>query len=490
MAKELLKKSKYFSTIPDDQLGLLASIAEKKSYASKEVLGKEGEPQTAMYLVTKGGIVRTKQGKELSVVEQGQHAGFLHLFSQDPMYATLTVLENSEVFVIESSKFNELLSKNPDLTKTVVSILTREVRNQTKALSGALSLTDKELTAKVLVFDSKNYWEKYFNLVNKGEAVKDGKKYNYRLEFTKEKLCPVSADYCKGYKVVCAFVNDNLGKDTIAALSNAGVKLVALRCAGYDNVDLDACHENEIEVVRVPAYSPYAVAEHAISLLMTLNRKIHRSYSRVKEGNFSLEGLVGFDMYGKTAGVIGTGKIGRCLINILLGFGCKVLCYDIYPSKELEGKEGVQYVSLDDLLAKSDVISLHAPLTKETRHMLDDTAFGKMKKGVLFVNTSRGALVDSKALISAIEKGIVAAAGLDVYEDEKAYFFEDHSDKPIKDDVLARLTSFNNVIITGHQAFLTEEAIINIANTTLENISLFLEGKKGKDHPNSVKKEY
>jgi D-lactate dehydrogenase len=289
-----------------------------------------------------------------------------------------------------------------------------------------------------------------------------------------------------GFRVVVVSANDCLDKEVIEELSALGVEMIALRCAGFNNVDQKACEKHGISVARVPAYSPYAVAEHAVALMMALNRKTHRAHGRVREGNFSLTGLVGFDMHGKTAGVIGTGKIGACTVSVLHGFGCRLLAYDVCPNQKLMDEMGVEYVDLDTLFAESDVISLHAPMTKETYHLINSKTIAKMKKGVMIVNTARGGLIDSEALIDGLKSGQIGFAGLDVYEEEGAYFFEDFSNTVITDDVLARLTTFNNVMITGHQGSLTEDAQVNIVQTTLENIREFEEGKRGKELTNAV----
>jgi D-lactate dehydrogenase len=262
--------------------------------------------------------------------------------------------------------------------------------------------------------------------------------------------------------------------------------MIALRCAGYNNVDLKACEKYEISVARVPAYSPYAVAEHAVALIMALNRRTHRAHSRVREGNFSLHGLVGFDIHGKTAGIIGPGKIGACLVSILHGFGCRLLAYGRSRNQDLIDRYSVQYVELDDIFAQSDIISLHCPLTPEMYHLIDAEAISKMKPGVMLINTARGGLIDTNALIEGLKSGKIGSAGLDVYEEEGAYFFEDFSNRVIADDLLARLTTFNNLMITGHQGSLTQEAQKNIVDTTIENIREFELGKRGKDLTNAV----
>ena len=279
-----------------------------------------------------------------------------------------------------------------------------------------------------------------------------------------------------GFDAVCSFVNDELGREALTVLGQGGTRLVALRSAGFNHVDLDAAAAVGLTVVRVPEYSPHAVAEHAVALMLTLNRKTHRAYARVREGNFSLEGLVGYDLHGKTIGVIGTGRIGTVLLRILGGFGCRLLAYDIAQDPHVTRELGARYVELPELLAASDIISLHVPLTPATRHVIDGGALAQMKKGVVVINTGRGALIDTPALVSALKNGHVGAAGLDVYEEEEGVFFEDLSGQVLQDDVLARLLTFPNTLITSHQGFLTGEALANIAETTLANIESFERG--------------
>ena len=280
----------------------------------------------------------------------------------------------------------------------------------------------------------------------------------------------------QGMDAICIFVHDTADTAIIEQMAGYGVKLIALRAAGYNNVDLAAA-KDKLKVVRVTAYSPYAVAEHAVALMLALNRKIHRAYWRTRDGNFALHGLMGFDMNGKTAGIIGTGKIARILIRILQGFGMKVVAYDLYPDEKYAREVGISYVSLDGLYAQADMISLHVPLTDQTKNMIDAQSIAKMKEGTIIINTSRGQLIHTNALIEGLKSKKIAAAGLDVYEEEEGYFYEDQSDKIIDDDVLARLLSFNNVIVTSHQGFFTREAMHNIAETTLQNIQDFIDGK-------------
>ena len=320
---------------------------------------------------------------------------------------------------------------------------------------------------KIIFFDSKPYDRCFFEGANKD--------YNYEIKHYKGHLNIDTVLFTAGYDVVCAFVNDVIDKDVINFLKKNKVKLIALRCAGYNNVDLKSAYGN-IHVVRVPGYSPYAVAEHAIALILSLNRKTHRAYYRTRDGNFSINGLLGFDLYQKTAGVIGIGKIGKCLIDILKGFGIRVLAFDLYPDEKYALEKGIEYVDLKKLYSESDVISLHCPLTPETHHLINKESISQMKKGVMIINTGRGDLVNTKDLIKGLKNGQIGSAGLDVYEEESDYFFEDFSSSMISDDVLARLMTFPNVLITSHQGFFTTEALTNIASTTLENIKEFVDG--------------
>ena len=333
---------------------------------------------------------------------------------------------------------------------------------------------------KVAFFDAKDYDIASFN-----EANKDGK---IKIKYFETKLDEDTVKLAKGYDAVCVFVNDTVDAKVINALRKRDVKLIALRCAGFNNVDVaaaggiatkdktskDTAAKDKIGVVRVPAYSPYAVAEHAMSLLLTSTRRIHKAYIRTKDFNFSLNGLMGFDLHGKTVGVVGTGKIGRVFINICKGFGMKVIAYDKFPAKDAD----FEYVSLKEIWKHSDIISFHCPLTEETYHMVDAKSIKSMKKGVVLINTSRGALIDADALLEGIRNRHVGAACLDVYEEEADVFFEDRSGHIFEDDTLARLISMPNVIVTSHQAFLTKEALTNIAHTTLSNISEYLETGK------------
>lgn len=327
---------------------------------------------------------------------------------------------------------------------------------------------------KIAIYSTKSYDRKYLELVNV--------KYGFELEFFDFMLTESTAKMAEHCDVVCIFVNDDGSRKVLEKLAALGVKMVALRCAGFNNVDLKAAQELGIQVVRVPAYSPEAVAEHTVGLMLTLNRRIHRAYQRTREANFSLEGLAGFNMHGRTVGVIGTGKIGIAVMRILKGFGMHILAYD--PFKNPVAQElGAEYVSLDELYARSQIITLHCPATPENYHLLNRDAFAKMRDGVMIINTSRGTLVDTQAAIDALKQRKIGALGMDVYENERELFFEDKSNEVIQDDVFRRLSSCHNVLLTGHQAFLTEEALTSISNVTLENIYSL---KTGKPCPNLV----
>jgi len=321
---------------------------------------------------------------------------------------------------------------------------------------------------KIIFFDIKDYDKEFFK--------KYEKNYNFEMTFLKVRLTEETANLTKGYDVVCGFANDNINKETIDIMVENGIKLLAMRCAGFNNVSLKDIH-NRFKVVRVPAYSPHAIAEYTVGLILAVNRKIHKAYVRTREGNFSINGLMGFDLDGKTAGIIGTGKIGQILIKILKGFEMKVIAYDLYPNQKAADELGFEYVSLDELYAKSDIISLNCPLTKDTQYMINRRSMLKMKDGVILVNTGRGQLIDSADLVEALKDKKIGAVALDVYEEEENYFFEDKSNQVIEDDILGRLLSFYNVLITSHQAYFTKEAVDAITVTTLNNIRDFIEGK-------------
>ena len=322
---------------------------------------------------------------------------------------------------------------------------------------------------KVAVFDTHGFDREALEEANAG--------FGHELRFLEPRLTRETAVLAGGSPAVCSFVSDRLDAAALAILRDQGVRLIALRSAGFNHVDLEAAARLNVTVVRVPEYSPHAVAEHAVALILTLNRRTHRAYNRVREANFALDGLVGFDIRGKTFGVIGTGRIGAALLHIMHGFGCRLLAYDKKEEPSLARALALRYVSLPELLAAADIISLHVPLTPATHHLIDARALASMKRGVMLINTGRGALIDTRALVAALKRGQVGAAGLDVYEEEEGVFFKDLSGQVLQDDVLARLLTFPNTLITSHQGFLTREALANIAQTTLGNIRAFERGE-------------
>jgi len=341
----------------------------------------------------------------------------------------------------------------------------------------------KHVPHRIAFFSTQQYWiEPFQKEVEKLEGVE--------IAFFNEKLSLMTAILANHFNIVCCFVSDIINADVISILYTAGIRLICMRCAGTDNVDLEKIKEFKIALTSVPAYSPYAVAEMAIALVLALNRKLYKAISKTKNGDFSLNGLVGFDLFGKTVGVIGTGKIGQCLINILGGFGCKVLAYDIYINKDVEKLSFVKYTTKEEVFALSDIISIHLPLLSSTTNFLNKSSFAQMKKGVILVNTSRGGLVDSVDLLEALRSGQVGAAGLDVYSGEKDYFFYDKSEEVIKDQILSQFLAMNNVIVTSHMAFLTKDALENIAKSTIGSVNEWISGIPREKLTYSVIKDY
>ena len=320
---------------------------------------------------------------------------------------------------------------------------------------------------KTAVFSTKPYDSEFLE-----NAIGDS---GQELTFFEARLSPLTVKLTEGFDSICVFVNDQLDASVLIGLKKAGVKHIALRCAGFNNVDLVSADELGFSVTRVPAYSPYAVAEHAVALMLSLNRKIYWAHSRVRDGNYSLDGLLGFDLHGKTVGIVGTGKIGQCLAEALHGFGCKLLGVDRHENERCK-EIGMEYVSFEEMLSRSDVVSLHCPLMPETHHLIDSEALARMKRGVMIINTSRGGLIDTKAVIEGLKSGKIGYLGLDVYEEEEGLFFEDKTFERRLDDTFARLTTFPNVTITGHQAYFTREALTRIAETTLANLTAFEKG--------------
>lgn len=350
-------------------------------------------------------------------------------------------------------------------------------RRLSAAIDSATDGDHEKGKPRVAMYDAKPYDLKAFEHRNEDRLV---------IQPIEASLDVDTASAAAGAAAVCLFVNDRCDAEVVSALADRGVRLIAMRCAGYNNVDIKACHSAGIDVVRVPAYSPHAVAEHTVALALMLNRHLHLAYLRNRAGAFVLDGLTGFDLHGKTAGVVGVGKIGRCVVHILQGFGCRVVAYDSKTDEAFARETGLEYVALDELLGQSDLITLHVPLFEATHHLINADAIAKMKPGAMLINTSRGGLVDTPALIDGLKSGQVGAAGLDVYEEEAGIFFHDLSDRVLTDDVLGRLMSFNNVVITSHQAFLTHEALDAIATTTIQSILEHAAGKRGQELTHAV----
>ena len=476
-------RAEIFAADPSPEaLSALAEIAVRRALEGGDYLFREGDRAEFLFVVEAGSLLvkkRTDDGREMEMREMGpgEIGGLTSMYVDKTRSATLIARGATTVITFPRAAFHAVLAEHPALSRALLALLGEKVRAKTGQVATLLARTGRDPREIVAFFDTKPYDKAAF------EARMPG---HLRARYFEARLGPATAALARGFPVVCAFVNDELSAGVIEELASFGTGLLAMRCAGYNNVDLAAARRCGVEVVRVPAYSPHAVAEHAAALILTLNRKVHRAYNRVRDGNFSLNGLVGFDLFGRTAGLVGLGKIGRCLATILRGFGMIVLAHDPKPDPAFAASTGARFAALDELFASSDVVSLHAPLTPETRHLVNAARLAQMKPGAMLINTSRGGLVDTAALVEALKSGQLGAAGLDVYEEESEYFFQDRSDRAIADDVLARLMTFPNVVVTSHQAFLTADALDNIAETTLKNIAAFLEGARGADLPNRV----
>lgn len=450
----------------------LAAATEVVVLADGEVLFREGDEARYLFGIAAGIVRATRRrndGDEVEVhrLEAGDFAGLTSLFVDQTRSATLTA--RGEVRCLRIAKVDLLaaFAKHPSVATSLIRCLSRRFRTDSATIAQLIK-RDLGDRCPVAVFDAKGYDRKSF-IARMPDRV--------ALEFFEARLDRSTASLATGFPVVCAFVNDRIDADTIAALAGGGTRLIAMRCAGYNNVDLKAAEDHSIAVVRVPAYSPYAVAEHAMALAQTLNRRIHRAYNRVREGNFTLDHLVGRDLHGRTAGILGVGKIGQCMARICRGYGMRVIGWDAFPNQAFADEIGMTFVEREVVFAESDLLSLHAPLLPDTHHLIDAEAITLMRPGVLIVNTSRGGLIDTGALIDGLRSGRVGGAGLDVYEEEEGYFFQDHSTHAIDDPDLLHLISNPNVLVTSHQAFLTEDALANIADTTAGNIIAFLDGE-------------
>jgi len=479
--RELLEGIRLFSKLGEEALRALEAAAEAVTFEPGDVLCREGETGDRMFLIASGEVVVLKavgDGApiEVTVLRRGDVAGEMGLFGERKRTATLRACTACETWVLGYDAFERLLESEPTVAKGLLSSMSRHLVRETSA-AATLRAKEEGRGLRVAFFHASPYRNRLYTEINR---------YEYALRFFLPRLTLDTVPLASGFRVVVASANDCLDGDVVDALADLGVEMIALRCAGYNNVDLDACERRGLSVARVPAYSPYAVAEHAVALMMALNRRTHRAHVRVRDGNFSLDGLVGFDIHGKTAGIVGTGKIGVCLLSILHGFGCRLLAHSRTEKPELVDRFGVRFVPLDELLAASEIVSLHCALTPKTHHIIDADAVSKMKDGVMLINTARGGLIDTEALLDGLKSRKIGYAGLDVYEEEADYFYKDFSDSVIDDDALARLTTFGNVMVTGHQGSLTDEAQRNIAETTLENVREFELGRRGDALTNAV----
>jgi D-lactate dehydrogenase len=465
-----------FRHVSRDTLAALGAVCVRRTLSAGETLFAQGEPGAFLFFVQSGKLQAFARGAAgdvlLRALGAGDFGGLTSIALDQPRSATLRAAASTTLWTIERTQVLKLLESRPDFARSLIAALSAKERGKTRRLA-ALTPQDASQRFRVAFYDAKPYDREAFEPLLGPDL---------HAAWFAPRLDLQTAELAGGYQAVCAFVNDDLSEPVLARLSQLGVMLIALRCAGFNNVDLKAAEALRLPVVRVPAYSPEAVAEHALALLLTLNRKTHRAYNRVREGNFSLAGLVGSNLFGRTAGVVGLGQIGRACATILRGFGMRVLAYDLLPDAKFARAHGIELCDLDSLLRQSDVVSLHAPLVPATHHLIDAARLARMKPGVILINTSRGGLIDSKALIDALKSGQIGAAGLDVYEEESGYFFEDHSSHVISDDLLARLMTFNNVLITSHQAFLTTDALANIAHTTLASIRQFAAGQPELTH--------
>ena len=461
-----------FASATPDARARLAAGASLLSLRAGDVAFREGDPAPYLFVVAAGAFEvqkRAEGGAEIPTrhLEVGEVGGLTNLTGGAPRSATLRATTDAAILRVDKALFLEVMRADDQLTCAVLDALGQKIRGKSTQVATLLAHERRDAREVIAFFDAKPYEREAFE-----RSLPD----DLRVRWIDARLTQDTARLAEGHPIVCAFVNDELGRPVLEQLAARGVRLVAMRCAGTNNVDLPAAEALGLSVVNVPAYSPHAVAEHTIALLLTLVRRTHRAWARVREGNFSLAGLVGFDLHGKTAGVVGTGRIGAIVARILLGFGMRVVATDRAADPGLVAA-GVRYTELDALVAESDVVSLHVPLVPATHHLVDAARLARAKPGLVLLNTSRGGLVDTGALIDALKSGRVGAAGLDVYEEESAYFFQDRSDRAVLDDLLARLMTFPNVLITSHQGFLTREALDAIAEATLGSAADFLAGR-------------
>lgn len=478
---ELLRNIRWFSQLDDNSLKAVQAMITPMTFDTGDIICREGEIGDRMYIIEAGDVAVLKNVEdgppiEVTALHQGDIAGEMGLFGERRRSATLKARCQCNMLTLGYDDFDSLLDQESTIAKALLSYMSGHLVRETSTVA-KLRSQDAETGLRIAFFSASPYRNQLYNQKNC---------HGFAMHFFPVPLSVSTVPLATGFPVVVASANDCFDEQVIEGLHELGVGMIALRCAGYNNVDLAACERFGISVARVPAYSPYAVAEHAVALMMGLNRRTHRAHIRIRDSNFSLDGLVGFDMHGKTAGVIGTGKIGACTLDILHGFGCRLLAHSRTPKQDLIHRLGVRFVELDQLLAESDIISLHAALTPDTYHLIGEESIAKMKPGVMIINTARGGLIDTEALLEGLKCGKIGYAGLDVYEEEAKYFYRDFSDSHIDDDTLARLTTFGNVMVTGHQGSLTEDAQINIVEATLENIREYELGRRGRDLTNAV----
>ncbi|KAL3930199.1 MAG: hypothetical protein SGBAC_011867, partial [Bacillariaceae sp.] len=499
----ILKEATTFAFAEDAYLQEISKLMTKEEVEDGHIFGKEGEVSSKWFILDEGTVVRYKGPLDNSHVldkleGKGRVTALFHSLNEDHVtFSTLVASGPVKLWSVDAKAYRDLLASNGGFALQLSAHLARLLRHESK-VSRALAKARGSLPGgsegdggasgikimRVLCYDSTEWVRTGF-----GPALlefnKDLENLQIVMEYTEDRLNSRSAAYANGYDAVCTFVNDAADEDVVRMLSMLGVKMIAQRAAGFDRIDTQAAQTFGLTVARVPAYSPYAVAEHAISLLMTLNRKIVRASSRVHMANFSLDtGLMGMDIHGKTVGVMGTGKIGAILCNIVKGFGANLICFDVFENDEVK-QIGGNYVTKDELYAQSDVIFLMMPLLPPTRHTINMEMLPKLKQGVLLVNTSRGGLVDTAALLEGLKTGRIGGVGMDVYENEAEYFFQDWSARQIKDPQLVSLLGNNNVVLTAHQAFFTKEAVDKIVSTTLENLRDYANGLTGLEHPNN-----
>jgi len=478
---ELLRSIRWFSQLDDEALQSVQTVIQSMTFETGDIICREGETGDRMFVIAAGDVAVLKDVEdgppiEVTVLHRGDIAGEMGLFGERRRTATLKARCRCEMLTLVYDDFELLLERESTIARALLSYMSGHLVRETSAVA-KLRAQDAETGLRVAFFSASPYRNQLYNQKNC---------YGFAMHFFPVPLSASTVPLATGFPVVVASANDCFDEAVIEGLHDLGVNMIALRCTGYNNVDLAACNRLGISVARVPAYSPYSVAEHAVALMMALNRRTHRAHIRIRDSNFSLDGLVGFDMHGKTAGVIGTGKIGACTLDILHGFGCRLLAHSRTPKQDLIHRLGVRFVELDELLAESDIISLHAALTPDTYHLVNSDTINKMKPGVMIINTARGGLIDTEALLEGLKSGTVGYAGLDVYEEEAKYFYRDFSDSYIDDDTLARLTTFGNVMVTGHQGSLTQDAQSNIVETTLENIREYELGKRGSELTNAI----